>query len=500
MTKISNLPKASSSSNNDLIVVVQGDKTKSISKESFLGAVERLSTQNASNIKGLQSQLAKKSINKKSPVFTSAVKALDPTDPNHLTTKKYVDKELHNVLRDDGTKKLTTPLAYYKQPSVFSNEDLISKKYADDLLLGVLKTIVKTAANSLPSAAAGDCFIMMEAFGVFAENGPEVQMGDILICIENSKGGSYSSAGHQFAILNTNVVTATEQNSGILKIATDREVEEYSSDASALTPKKLKDSLLSNSFFNRTSINVSSYTVVESDRGILAVDNRRNSCTITLPSITSLKDPEMFKLVVKDEFGQADIRNITVKAAGSSIDGDTAKHLSNKYQAITIYNDGKNYYIENNTHATTSLSEKVLQAGVVYPSVTGSAETLYQASVDLSDFDLGQGFVVEVSGFFAANTNTKTLAIEIDGTVTVTNTTTSAPNSDFFVARVTVMKEPRYAVAYGYLLLEGIAADTYVTNGLNMDWSSSIIAKVTANCATAITDIQVYSMLVEPLK
>ena len=154
MTKISNLPKASSSSNNDLIVVVQGDKTKSISKESFLGAVERLSAQNASNIKGLQSQLAKKSINKKSPVFTSAVKASDPTDPKHLTTKKYVDKELHNVLRDDGTKKLSNPLSYHKQPSRFRPEDLISKKYADDLLLGVLKTIVKTAANSLPPATS----------------------------------------------------------------------------------------------------------------------------------------------------------------------------------------------------------------------------------------------------------------------------------------------------------------------------------------------------------
>ena len=43
MTKISNLPKASSSSKNDLIVVVQGEKTMHISKESFLAAIENLS-------------------------------------------------------------------------------------------------------------------------------------------------------------------------------------------------------------------------------------------------------------------------------------------------------------------------------------------------------------------------------------------------------------------------------------------------------------------------
>ena len=496
--KISNLPKATKPKNSDLITIVQGNATKVISVKDFTASLTKGASKLSSELSSLRADVFKRSLNKENPTLAKNLKIPSPKSPNDAATKNYVDISAAHRVKTDGSSKIAAPLSYAGKFS-FSAKDLVTKEYADKLLDATMKTVKVLHSDSYPKASPGDIFVLKKEIQQFA-GGPEIQAGDMLICIEESSGGTHGAAGSQFAILNTNVVTATEQNSGILKIATDTEVEKYSSDTSALTPKKLKDSLLSNSFFNRTSINVSSYTVVESDRGILAVDNRRNSCTITLPSITSLKDPEMFKLVVKDEFGQADIRNITVKAAGSSIDGDTAKHLTNKYQAITIYNDGKNYYIENNTHAITSLSEKVLQAGIVYPSVTGSAETLYQASVDLSDFDLGQGFIVEVSGYFAANTNTKTLAIEIDGTVTVTNTTTTAPNADWFVARVTVMKEPRYAVAYGHLLLEGIAADVYGTNALNMDWSSSITAKVTANCATAIADIQVYSMLVEPLK
>ena len=499
MTKISNLPKASSSSNNDLIVVVQGGKTKHISKESFLGAIENLSAKNASSIKGLQNQLAKKSINKKSPVFTSAVKASDPSDPKHLTTKKYVDKELHNVLRDDGAKKLNTPLSFHKQPSSFKSEDLISKKYADDLLLGVLKTINSFSVNTVPAASVGECFIMTKAFDVFAGDGPEIQKGDILICLDDSVGGTYSSVGHQFAIINSNVVSASEDNKGIVYVATGSDMETYESDAKVITPLKYKQSLDASFMYNRTAIDRAAYIAVEGDRGILAIDNRRSACTITLPSVTSLKNPGMFKVVVKDEFGQADLKNITIKASGATIDSKTQTILSNKYQAVTIYNDGKNYYIENNTHAPDEISEKIIQAGLVYPVSTG-AETMYQADIDLSQFDIGQGFIVEVSGFFAANGNTKTVILDIDGNTTVTNATTTAPNSDQFTARVTVIKEARYAIAYGYMLLEGIAADTYGTNSLNIDWNSVITAKVTANAATTNTDIHIYSMILEPLK
>jgi len=50
------------------------------------------------------------------------------------------------------------------------------------------------------------------------------------------------------------------------------------------------------------------------------------------------------------------------------------------------------------------------------------------------------------------------------------------------------------------MLLEGIAADTYGTYALDLDWNSTIKLGVTANAATATTDIHIYSMILEPLK
>jgi hypothetical protein len=500
MAKITSLPKVSTSTKGDLITIVQGGQVKNIAKKDLLGYLESAINNQSKEIKSLKKKLSRNTIDKSNPTFTTPVKGSSPTANSHLTTKQYVDKSLHNVLRDDGSKPIQNPLSYAASIPSLKDKDLVHKKYADDLLLNVLKNITKYSVNSVPIAKAGECFIMTKAFDVFAGDGPEIQKGDILICLDNSVGGTYSSVGHQFAIINSNVVSASEDNKGIVHIATGDDMETYESDAKAITPLKYKQSLDSSSMYNRTLIDRAAYIVVEEDKGILAVDNRRSACTITLPSVTSLKNPNMFKITIKDEFGQADLKNITIKASGATIDSKTQTILSNKYQAVTIYNDGKNYYVENNTHAPDEISEKVIQAGLVYPASTGAAETMYQADIDLSQFDIGQGFVVEVSGFFAANSETKTVIIDIDGNTTVTNATTTAPNSDQFTARVTVIKEARYAIAYGYMLLEGIAADTYGTNSLNIDWNSVITAKVTANAATTNTDIHIYSMILEPLK
>jgi len=502
MAKITSLPKVSTSTKGDLITIVQGGQVKNIAKKDLLGYLESAINNQSKEIKSLKKKLSRNTIDKSNPAFTTPVKGSSPTANSHFTTKQYVDKSLHNVLRDDGSKPIQSPLSYAGAISSLKDRDLVHKKYADDLLLNVLKNITKYSVNSVPTAKAGDCFVMMKGFDVFASDGPEIQKGDLLICLENSVGGMYSAAGSQFAIVNANTVSATEDNKGIAQVANSNDMEIYESDAKIITPLKYKQSLDSSSMYNRTVIDRASYTVVEEDKGILAVDNRRSASVIMLPSVTSLKNPNMFKITIKDEFGQADLKNITIKASGATIDSKTQTILSNKYQAVTIYNDGKNYYIENNTHAPDEISstEKVIQAGLVYPVSTGAAETMYQADIDLSQFDIGQGFIVEVSGFFAANGNTKTVIIDIDGNTTVTNATTTAPNGDQFTARVTVIKEARYAIAYGYMLLEGIAADTYGTNSLNIDWNSVITAKVTANSATTNTDTHIYSMILEPLK
>jgi len=497
--KISNLPKATRSKKSDLLTIVQGDTTKNISVKDFMHSITRELSKLSNELKTTRSSFSKKSFDKNNPTLSKNLKVPNPKLSSHAATKGYVDKMALHTVRVDGTTKIDAPLSYSKSFDL-SDKNLITKEYADGLLDFTLKKVANLNSNSYPKAKAGDVFISGNAYDSFGTDGPAIEEGDLIVCITNSEGGTHGAAGSQFAILNTNVVQSSEGIKGIIRIASDQEVLEFDSDESALTPKKYKDSLLSSSLYNRTIIERSSYTVEEENKGILAVDNRRNSSTITLPSVASLKQPELFKLTIKDEFGQSDLRNITIKSLGSTIDSKNQIILSNRYQAVTIYNDGVNYYIENNTHAEDQTFQLLSRAGVVRPSSTGTDESLYSFDLDLSQFDQNQGFTFEVSGLFAATGNTKTIKLVIDGTTTVTNATTTAPNNKHFVAKVTILKEPRYAVSYGYVLLDGIAADTYVANALDMDWTSSITVSAVANAATATSDIQIYSAMLQPLK
>jgi len=497
--KISNLPKTSKPKGADLITIVQGATTKVISFKDFMEAVNKSASKLSSEVKTLRADLFKRAIDKNNPVFVKSVRVPTPKNARDAATKAYVDKSAMHRVKTDGSSTIAAPLTYDKKFK-FGPKDLVSKDYADALLDSTLKTIKYLNTSAYPKASVGDVFISNQAYKKFASNGPTLQKGDILICIENSPGGTHSSSASQFAIVNTNVEEATENVIGMVKFSTDEEVLNFSSDMSALTPKKYKDSLLASSSYNRKLVTTTTYAVTEIDKGILAVDNRRGSSVITLPNVAGLKEPGLFKLTVKDEFGQADVRAVTIKSAGSSIDGKSSIVLASKYQAVTIYNDGKDYYIENNTHTDGEMSENVLRAGVVYPSVNNVKESLYATDIDLSQFDVGQGFKVTTSGFFAANSNTKSVTIDVGGISTVANTTTTAPNSKSFVATVTILKEARYAVAYGSMLIDAVAADTYLTNGLNVDWGTSVVVDVTGNAATTNTDIQIYSFTVEPLK
>tara|TARA_Y100000004_G_scaffold62249_2_gene69716 strand:- start:3803 stop:5299 length:1497 start_codon:yes stop_codon:yes gene_type:complete len=497
--KISNLPKATRSKKSDLLTIVQGDTTKNISVKDFTQSITRELSKLANELKNVRSNFSKKAFDKNNPTLSKNLKVPSPKLPSHAATKGYVDKMALHTVRVDGTTKIDAPLSYSKSFDL-SDKNLITKEYADGLLDFTLKKVANLHSNSYPKAKAGDVFISRSSYDSFGADGPAIEEGDLIVCITNSEGGTHGAAGSQFAILNTNVVQSSESTKGIIRIANDKEVLEFDSDESALTPKKYKDSLISSSLYNRTVVETSAYSLVESEKGIIAVDNRRSDCVITLPSASSLKHPELFKTTIKDEFGQSDLRNITIKSLGSTIDAKNQIVLANKYQAVTIYNDGINYYIENNTHPEDTASGLLSRAGIVYAAGTGSDEALYSFDIDLSQFDQNQGFSFEVSGFFAGNGNTKTLKLVVDGTTVVTNATTTAPNSKFFVARATILKEPRYAVAYGYVLLDGIAADTVNTNGLNMDWTSSVTVSAVSNCATTNTDIHIYSAILQPLK
>ena len=439
--KISNLPKTGVSSKQDLLTVVQGGVTKTISKKDLLNSLESKVSSVVAEIKALKNNVAKKTI------------------------------------------KIAKNLSYKTHPTRFANTDVVDKQFVDEQLEGTLKTLQKLKGNAgYPNALAGECFILEESYDVFAVDGPEVQKGDLLICIEDSEGGAHSAIGLQFAIVNTNVVFATEQVSGTLRIATLEELEELESETSAITPFKYKQAIESGSEYNRIEIRVPRIELEEMHKGIIGVDCRRNAVALILPTIKKLKNPKITKFIIKDEYGSSVKNNITVSASGGdTIQGSKSQLISSNLGSIKCYNDGAGkWFVESSSSGADKDSYGVKTFVTDTPStgerptVTGEYESVMTLNVDLKEYPVGTGFKLIAHCKAAANSNTKTVAIGINGTQVLpsSNTTTTAPN--------------------------GVSIHHELTVAL--DWGSNINVSLDVNVATAATNMNVYAFQLIPLK
>jgi len=510
--KISQLPKTSTSSRRDLLTVVQGGVTKTISKRDLLGSLEdKINAANA-EIKSLKIKLAKKTISKDSPSFNKPVIGTEPTNIKHLTTKNYVDSQVFNTVKNDGSQKILNNLSYHTHPKSFSQTDLVDKEFVDEELKNTLKTITKAQTmDQYPSAEAGECFIFEQDYNVFATDGPEIQTGDLLICVENSSGGRHGAVGHQFAIVNTNVVFSTEEKAGILKVASEAELSSLDSETSALTPEKYKRALELGSEYNRTELVVSSYNLQESDKGIIGVDCRRHTVRLTLPAIGRLQNPKIVKYLIKDEFSSSVKNNITlITSGGDTIQGDRTHVMNSNGASVKLYNDGQSkWYLESNISSGASSSQGVktfvtsdLTNGERV-STAGAYEAVMSIDVDLREYPTGTGFKVISHCYTAGNGNTKTIAIGIDGNQVIASsgTGTTAPNNKFVHHEVTVLNSgtPK-TMAFGFCMLTQDDTTASLSNNLDIDWNQKITVSVDVNAATATTDVNVYALQVVPLK
>lgn len=512
--KISNLPKTGVSSKQDLLTVVQGGVTKTISKKDLLNSLESKVSSVVAEIKALKNNVAKKTISKDTPSFSKPITSPHPISNKHLTTKEYVDNQVFNTLKNDGSTKIAKNLSYKTHPTRFANTDVVDKQFVDEQLEGTLKTLQKLKGNAgYPNALAGECFILEESYDVFAVDGPEVQKGDLLICIEDSEGGAHSAIGLQFAIVNTNVVFATEQVSGTLKVATLEELEELESETSALTPFKYKQAIESGSEYNRIEIRVPRVELEEMHKGIIGVDCRRNAVALILPTIKKLKNPKITKFIIKDEYGSSVKNNITVSASGGdTIQGSKSQVVSSNLGSIKCYNDGAGkWFIESSSSGADKDSYGVKTFVTDTPStgerptVTGEYESVMTLNVDLKEYPVGTGFKLIAHCKAAANSNTKTVAIGISGTQVLasSNTTTTAPNDVSIHHELTVLNTGApNAVAFGFVIvgvdLDAVATD--VNSALALDWGSSINVSLDVNVATAATNMNVYAFQLIPLK
>lgn len=509
MAKKINLPKATVSSKGDLITITQGGVEKSISKEVLLKYLEDSMGRLSSDINSLQSQIRAKTINKSNPSFPNAVSAKSPSSPSHLTTKSYVDNSLHNVVKNDGSTQLIRNLSFRSAPSTFSNNDIVTRKFVDDSLKSALKTIRKISGNDgYPQSSVGDTYMLENTISVFATDGPEVQKGDLLICIENSKGGTHGASGQQFAIINTNVVFATEEAAGILRVASEIDIAEMSSEDSAVTPFKLKRSLESGSSYNRTIIDASTYNLAEVERGIIGVNTLNRPVTINLPSIGRAANSKILKYTIKDESNNASKNTITIVATGGdTIQGSRSYIISGNSESIKLYNNGENiWYLESNVASGASGTGGMKSFTSVTgekASSTGAYESVMSIDVDLKEYPIGTGFKVVAHSITASNGQTKTVAIGVNGTQLNASSLTgvTAPDLDFIHHELTVIRtNSPSSLAYGFVLVGINKAAPALSNTLNLDWNSIISVSVDVNNATAASDVTVYSLQVIPLK
>ena len=512
MTKIKDLPRSNKSTRSDLLTILQNGQTKTISKKDLLQELEKSVERVANQIKSVLNNVHTNVRKKNDSRFNTAVIASHPTNKSHLTTKKYVDNSLQNVLKNDGTTKLYKPLSYSKSPVVYQSTDIVDKNFVDNQLKSVLKKIKKNLGNSgYPKASAGDTFVIQAHHNTFATNGPEIQKGDILLCIEDSGGGTHGEVGHQFAIVNTNVVFASQTSAGILRAASVKDVTDLKAEDSALTPYAYRTAQELGSEYNRTTISIPSHTLTEKEKGIIGVDCRRTAVVLTLPSIGRLSNPKIIKYIIKDEFNNSLKNNISiVTAGGDTIQGARVHVINSNSASVKLYNDGKNsWYLESNVSSAAG-SESGVKSFLTNDitngervTSTGAYESVMSIDVDLREYPIGTGFKVVSHCSTAANGNTKTIAIGIDGNQVLASslTGTTAPNAKFIHHEATFMHTDT-AKYFVFGTIHTGADDTAagLTNNLEIDWNTKIKVSVDVNAATATTDVNVYALQIIPLK
>ena len=508
MAKISELPKASKVNKADRLTILQNGQVKTVTKSSLLKDLEAKISRLAGQLKTFNKTTLSQTVSKSSPAFTKPVKGKNPTSADHLSTKAYVDKNVSDLIRRDGSVGLTNNLSYTSK-SEFSKNDLVDKDFVDTQLKATLKKIqAKDGKQGYPAASAGDVILINTDYDSFATDGPEIQAGDILICLSDSVGGTHGEVGNQFAMVNTNVITATEEKAGILKKASTQEATELESDSTVISPLKLKNAMESGSAFNRTPVTISSYTLTEADKGVIGVDCRRSPVTLTLPTIKSLKNPKLVKYRIKDEY-KASVKNpITIRTSSSdTIQGNNLFKLNSNGGSVKLYTDGVDrWFIENNL--PTDLDAIKVKSVLTDNTTTGervaaaaTEETLMSIDVDLNEYPVGSSFKLVTSCAFAGNGNTKTVTLKVDGTQVISSSSAvAAPNGLFGVIESTVLHlDTAKSVAYSTASV-GSNQAVGVTNNLDLDWETTITVSVAVTAATATSDINLYSFQVVPLK
>ena len=244
-------------------------------------------------------------------ILNKSVVGLDNVDntsdinkPISTATQNALDTKANDnsVVHIDGTENITGVKTFKATPLIennpVSNLEATNKGYVDskdtvlqnqinDLSAAIqqgMRTPIDIDCSTNPNypvSAKGATYIVTAAGRIGGASGPEVEIGDMIICKEtNSTAGTHAAVGANFFIVQTNLQQATETLAGFAKIATQLLTDNGSDDTTIVTPKKLAARL---STFISTNLDTR-YLRYDASQTLTEVQQKQVQTNLNIPS------------------------------------------------------------------------------------------------------------------------------------------------------------------------------------------------------------------------
>lgn len=118
----------------------------------------------------------------------------------------------------------------------------VHKGYVDALVASgtrIIGSIDCSLNPDYPVSVAGDTYYVSVAGRIGGGAGPLIDVGDMIISVVDSLGGTDAAVGSDWIIVEHNITGASETVAGVIEIATQAEVNTGTDDLRAVTPLKL---------------------------------------------------------------------------------------------------------------------------------------------------------------------------------------------------------------------------------------------------------------------
>lgn len=123
-----------------------------------------------------------------------------------------------------------------------SPDGIATKNYVDTLVTSgmTVKGSIDASTNpNYPSGVVGDAYYISVAGKVGGASGEVVEAGDLIVVLNDNAGGDQATVGNDWMVLQNNIEASSETNAGTIRIATQTEVDAGTNNSTAVTPLKL---------------------------------------------------------------------------------------------------------------------------------------------------------------------------------------------------------------------------------------------------------------------